>query len=85
MNWWKGLTAGDGSVLYGDSNSGKTLFVIDMAAAVARGARWMGRNTEPGLVVYLAAESPHPCVAACKPINVTTGARAELRHCAKPY
>ena len=52
------LTAGDGSVLYGDSNSGKTFFVIDMAAAVARGVRWMGRNTEPGLVVYLAAESP---------------------------
>lgn len=52
------LTAGDGSVLYGDSNSGKTFFVIDMAAAVARGVKWMGRNTEPGLVVYLAAESP---------------------------
>ena len=52
------LTAGDGSVLYGDSNSGKTFFVIDMAAAVARGTKWMGRNTEPGLVVYLAAESP---------------------------
>lgn len=52
------LTAGDGSVLYGDSNSGKTFFVISMAAAVARGVRWMGRNTEPGLVVYLAAESP---------------------------
>lgn len=52
------LTAGDGSVLYGDSNSGKTFFVIDLAAAVARGVQWMGRNTEPGLVVYLAAESP---------------------------
>ena len=52
------LTAGDGSVLYGDSNSGKTFFVIDLACAVARGAAWMGRNTEPGLVVYLAAESP---------------------------
>ena len=52
------LTAGDGSVLYGDSNSGKTFFVIDMAAAVARGAQWMGRNTEPGFVLYLAAESP---------------------------
>ncbi|AGW91520.1 hypothetical protein N234_15935 [Ralstonia pickettii DTP0602] len=52
------LTAGDGTVLYGDSNSGKTFFVIDMAAAVARGAHWMGRKTEPGLVVYLAAESP---------------------------
>lgn len=52
------LTAGDGSVLYGDSNSGKTFFVIDMACAVARGVDWMGRKTEPGLVVYLAAESP---------------------------
>lgn len=52
------LTAGDGSVLYGDSNSGKTFFVIDMAAAVARGVPWMGKNTEQGLVVYLAAESP---------------------------
>lgn len=52
------LTAGDGSVLYGDSNSGKTFFVIDMAAAVARGSEWMGRRTEPGLVLYLAAESP---------------------------
>ena len=52
------LTAGDGSVLYGDSNSGKTFFVIDLAAAVARGASWMGRRTEPGMVVYLAAESP---------------------------
>lgn len=52
------LTAGEGSVLYGDSNSGKTFFVIDMAAAVARGVEWMGRRTEPGLVVYLATESP---------------------------
>lgn len=52
------LTAGDGSVLYGDSNSGKTFFVIGMACAVARGARWMNRLTEQGLVIYLAAESP---------------------------
>lgn len=52
------LTAGDGSVLYGDSNSGKTFLVIDIAASVARGVAWMGKRTEPGLVVYLAAESP---------------------------
>ena len=52
------LTAGDGCVLYGDSNSGKTFIVIDLACAVARGTDWMGRKTEPGLVVYLAAESP---------------------------
>lgn len=52
------LTAGDGSVLYGDSNSGKTFVMIDMACAVARGVPWMGKRTEQGLVVYLAAESP---------------------------
>jgi putative DNA primase/helicase len=52
------LTAGDASVLYGDSNSGKTFFVIDMACAVARGMPWLGRQTEAGMVVYLAAESP---------------------------
>jgi hypothetical protein len=52
------LTAGDGSVLYGDSNSGKTFMVIDLACAVARGVEWMGRKTEQGMVVYLAAESP---------------------------
>ena len=52
------ITAGDGSVLYGDSNSGKTFLCIDMACAVARGVTWQGKRTEQGLVVYLAAESP---------------------------
>jgi len=52
------LTAEDGSVLYGDSNSGKTFLTIDMAIAVARGVPWMNRRTEQGLVIYLAAESP---------------------------
>lgn len=52
------LTSGDGSVLYGDSNSGKTFLVIDMAASIARGVPWMDKRTETGLVVYLAAESP---------------------------
>ena len=52
------LTAGDASVFYGDSNSGKTFFVVDMCCAIARGVQWMGKKTEAGLVVYLAAESP---------------------------
>ncbi len=52
------LTAGGGSVLYGDSNSGKTFLAVDMCCAVARGLPWMDRETEPGLVIYLAAESP---------------------------
>ena len=62
------LTVGGGSVLYGDSNSGKTFFTIDLACAVARGVPWMGRRTEPGLVVYVAAESPQSIrsAASCR-------------------
>lgn len=52
------LIAGGASVIYGDSNCGKTFLVIDMTCAIARGIPWMGRQTNPGLVIYLAAESP---------------------------
>ena len=52
------LTRGAMSVVYGDSNSGKTFVSIDLGCAVARGTDWMGRRVEPGMVVYLAAESP---------------------------
>jgi len=52
------LTSGAGSLLYGASNSGKTFFALDIGCAVALGVPWLGRKTEPGLVVYLAAESP---------------------------
>jgi putative DNA primase/helicase len=53
------LTRGAMGVMYGDSNVGKTFVAIDVAASIARGVRWMGRNVEPGMVLYLAAESPH--------------------------
>jgi hypothetical protein len=46
------------SVIYGDSNSGKTFLAIDIGAAVALQSPWMGRNVEGGMVVYLATESP---------------------------
>jgi RecA-family ATPase len=52
------FTSGAGSVIYGDSNCGKTFVAIDLSCSIARGVEWMGRKTEPGLVVYLAAESP---------------------------
>lgn len=52
------LIAGDGSILYGDTNCGKTFFVIDLACAIALGIDWFGRKTERGLVIYLAVESP---------------------------
>lgn len=52
------LLRGGFSCLYGDSNSGKTFLAINIAACVATGTNWMRRNTEQGIVVYLAAESP---------------------------
>lgn len=44
------------SVLYGNSNVGKTFVAIDMACHIASGKRWDGRKVEQGLVVYVAAE-----------------------------
>ena len=52
------FTRGAMGVIYGDSNSGKTFLAIDIGCAIPRSIRWMGRNTEPGMVVYLATESP---------------------------
>jgi hypothetical protein len=52
------LGRGSMAALYGDSNSGKTFLAIDIGAAVGRGVPWLGRNTEMGLVVYLATEAP---------------------------
>lgn len=52
------LVRNEFSILYGDSNSGKTFFAIDIACAIALGVDWMKRRTEQGLVVYLASESP---------------------------
>jgi hypothetical protein len=47
------------AVIYGDSNCGKTFLAVDMCMALGRRIPWMGRPTDGGLVVYLAAESPH--------------------------
>lgn len=52
------ITRNSMSVVYGDSNSGKTFLKIDLGAAVARGINWFGRRVEAGMVVYLAAEAP---------------------------
>ncbi len=50
------------SILYGDSNSGKTFLWIDLACAVASGSMWMDRQTVQGLVIYLATEAPRSVI-----------------------
>ena len=52
------ITIGGTSVVYGDSNSGKTFFCLSVAAAIAEGAQCYGRQTDPGLCIYLATEAP---------------------------
>jgi hypothetical protein len=42
--------------LYGPSASGKSFLALDMAAAIAEGARWFGHRTEAAPVVYAALE-----------------------------
>lgn len=43
-------------VIYGESGSGKTFFVLDLVAAVARSAAWRERPVSGGRVVYVCAE-----------------------------
>jgi hypothetical protein len=50
------LTDGGMSVLYGDSNTGKTFFASDLAFHVAQGKEWRSRAVEAGGVIYLALE-----------------------------
>ena len=44
------------SVLYGDSNCGKSFFALDLAYHVAAGHCWFGNRVKAGDVLYVAAE-----------------------------
>jgi hypothetical protein len=50
------LLAGSLFVVFGESNSGKTFWVLDLALAIASGNTWRGRMTRKGLVIYVAGE-----------------------------
>lgn len=43
-------------VVFGETASGKTFFVLDLAGAVALGTDWRGKKVRQGKVVYIAAE-----------------------------
>jgi hypothetical protein len=50
------LLAGSLLVIYGESNSGKTFFMLDLALSVCRGGLWRGHRTQRGLVLYIPLE-----------------------------
>lgn len=52
------LIEGAMSVVYGDSNTGKSFLVMDMAAHISLGETWFESNVQQGAVLYLASESP---------------------------
>ena len=54
------LTEGGASVVYGPSNTGKSFWVLELAASVATGRPFMGSlETDQGLVIYFALEGVH--------------------------
>lgn len=50
------LPQGGLAVVYGESGSGKSFMVLDMAIAIAQGAQWRGRKVRQGQVAYICAE-----------------------------
>ena len=47
------------AVIFGESNSGKTFFALDLSLHVARGESWRGLRVNRGLVLYVAGEGSH--------------------------
>ena len=44
------------TVVYGQSNTGKSFFTLDMSYHIAAGRTWHGHNVKQGVVLYYAAE-----------------------------
>lgn len=50
------LFRGCTSILYGQSNTGKTYLAVDLAHAISKGRVWGARRVRKGRVLYIAAE-----------------------------
>lgn len=64
------------SVIYGESNCGKTFFMMDLALHVALGKEWRGREVSQGGVIYAALEGGYNTrnrICAFKQFNELTG------------
>lgn len=67
------LDQGTMSVIYGESNAGKTFVMLDMAWAVACGQPWHDCETHGSLVVYVAAEAGGSARRRVKALRSTKG------------
>jgi hypothetical protein len=50
------LPEADLGVIYGQSGSGKSFAILDLAMAICRGGEWRGQKVKQGRVLYVAAE-----------------------------
>ena len=50
------FTKGGLSVVYGESNCGKTFFVTDLCFSITEGKDWRGKRVEAGAAVYVPLE-----------------------------
>tara|TARA_R110002126_G_scaffold113185_2_gene251610 strand:- start:265 stop:1374 length:1110 start_codon:yes stop_codon:yes gene_type:complete len=57
------------SMLFGDSNSGKTFYALSMAHSICEGVPFMGKQVEKGAVIYLATESPSSVISRVQAIK----------------
>jgi len=65
------------ALIYGASNSGKTFWALYMAACIAEGEIFHGRRTDPGLVIYVAAEAPESIKKRVQALKKHTGWKLE--------
>ena len=68
------------SMVYGDSNSGKSFFALDLAFHVSAGLGWQGERVRQGKVLYVAAEGGR---GFSKRIKAIEEARPQLYHAGK--
>jgi len=67
------LMQGGMTVIYGDSNTGKSFLVLDMATHISLGLPWMNRQVKQAAVVYLAAESPRSIIDRARALEAHLG------------
>lgn len=71
------LTHGGMSVIYGESNCGKTFFATDLAFHIAEGQKWNGKRVDPGSVLYVVLEGSHGLRNRVEAYRRKSGARLE--------
>jgi hypothetical protein len=71
------LIEGGMTVVYGDSNTGKSFLVLDMVAHISLGRPWFGKRVKKRAVVYLAAESPRSIMDRARALEEQLGTKLD--------